>query len=77
MTPLNVKGFDMTPSKDAVEKAIESYSGDILAMNVLGGGAFSLLDSNRYLKTFYNIRHCVVGASSKNHLEELMNILGN
>jgi len=71
MTPLNVKGFDMNPSKDVVEEDLNSYKGDIIAMNVLGGGAFSVNESYSYLKSFNEIKFCVVGASSREHLQEL------
>jgi hypothetical protein len=72
MTPVNPKGFDMNPSKDIVEKSIGNYDGKIIAMNILGGGAFSLEDSKSYLNSFQNIKHCVIGASSKEHLKGLI-----
>ena len=75
MTPVNPSGFDMNPSRESVETAIREYKGDIIAMNILGGGAFSLSDSYEYLKTFNNIKYSVVGASSKNHLKELSETL--
>lgn len=76
MTPINPKGFDMNPSKEAVESTIRTYPGEIIAMNVLGGGAFSVQETNNYLKKSTNIKSCVVGASSREHLNELMNIFG-
>ena len=69
MTPINPNGYDMNPSKNDVEKAIKKYKGEIIAMNVLGGGAFSVNDSYEYLKSF-DIKNVVIGASSKDHLEE-------
>ena len=77
MTPINPKGFDMNPSKEAVELAIKTYSGEIIAMNVLGGGAFSIRESYSYLNSLNNVRLCVVGASSREHLNELMEVFGN
>ncbi len=74
MTPLNVKGFDMNPSKDVVEKDVNSYKGNIIAMNLLGGGAFSVKDSYNYIKSFENVKHSVIGASSSEHLEELIGV---
>ena len=73
MTPVNPMGFDMNPSKNDVVNDINHYNGEIIAMNVLGGGAFSLNESSSYLNSFGNINHCVVGASSKEHLIELVN----
>lgn len=72
MTPVNPQGYDMNPSRENVEKNIKCYKGKIIAMNVLGGGAFSVQDSSSYIKTFGNINHCVIGASSGAHLKELI-----
>ncbi len=74
MTPVNPNGFDMNPCKKEVENSIKKYKGQLIAMNVLGGGAFSVKDSNSYIKNFNNINHCVIGASSREHLKELMEV---
>lgn len=74
MTPINPKGFDMNPSQTAVEDSIKNYKGQLIAMNVLGGGAFSLNDSYQYLRSLGCIDHCVIGASSREHLKELAQI---
>jgi len=71
MTPVNHQGYDMHPSQSEVEADLLNYKGDIIAMNVLGGGAFTLDDANSYIKTFPNINHCVIGASSEEHLKQL------
>jgi hypothetical protein len=76
MTPVNVNGFDMNPSQGTVETALKEYSGDIIAMNVLGGGAFPLAASSAYVKSFDRVTRCVIGASSKEHLRELMDVFG-
>lgn len=73
MTPINANGYDMNPSKEHVETTLHTYKGEIIAMNVLGGGAFSVKDSYEYLKAF-DIKNVVVGASSKEHLKELYSI---
>lgn len=72
MTPVNPHGYDMNPSRKNVEQSIRDYKGEIIAMNVLGGGAFSIQDSSSYIKTFGNINHCVIGASSGAHLKDLI-----
>jgi ketosteroid isomerase-like protein len=74
MTPVNVNGFDMNPSQGDVETAMKEYTGDIIAMNVLGGGAFPLTASAAYVKSFDNVTRCVIGASSKEHLSELKDV---
>ncbi len=75
MTPVNPGGYDMNPSKEAVENAIKDYKGKIMAMNILGGGAFSVDEACKYLKTFENIRYCVVGASSEEHLRGIVEVM--
>jgi len=77
MTPINSVGFDMNPSKVAVETALKGYSGSIIAMNILGGGSIPIKESASYLKSFDNIEYAVIGASSENHLKESMSIIGN
>ena len=71
MTPINPGGYDMNPTSIAVETALRYYKGEVIAMNVLGGGAFDLHSSYQYLKSFDNIQCIVVGASSIEHLTEL------
>ena len=72
MTPVNVKGFDMNPTKDEIEAGLRDYEGTVFAMNVLGGGAYSLPEAASYVKSFDAIKRCVVGASSRDHLKELV-----
>ena len=76
MTPVNPKGFDMNPSVDIVSDALRQHQGDIIAMNILGGGAFPLQESKTFLDSFKNIKYCVIGASSYNHLKENIEIFG-
>lgn len=71
MTPVNFKGFDMNPTKEAIEAGLRSYDGAVFAMNVLGGGAYSIGESASYVKSFDAVKKCVIGASSKEHLAEL------
>ncbi len=72
MTPVNVKGFDMNPSQQEVEAGLRNYDGTVFAMNVLGGGAYSISESASYIKSLNAIKSCVIGASSKEHLRELV-----
>jgi hypothetical protein len=75
MTPVNVKGFDMNPTQEDVEAGLRDYDGTVFAMNVLGGGAYSLPEAASYVKSFDAIQRCVVGASSREHLRELVEAL--
>ena len=74
MTPINPGGFDMNPSKTSVELAIKKYRGEIIAMNILGGGAFSVNETYKYFRSLEKLNFCVVGASSKTHLQELIEV---
>lgn len=74
MTPINPGGYDMNPSKASVEAAIRKYPGEVIAMNVLGGGAFSVDNAHDYLISLGKLKFCVVGASSEKHLKELMEV---
>jgi len=74
MTPVNMKGFDMNPTQKDVESGLREYDGAVFAMNVLGGGAFSIPEAASYVKSFDAIKKCVVGASSKEHLTELVQL---
>jgi hypothetical protein len=73
VTPINPVGFDMNPSKDAVERALQEYRGEIMAMNVLGGGAFSVSESASYLRSLPRVQSVLIGASTKEHLVECAN----
>jgi hypothetical protein len=45
-----------------------------MAMNILDGRAFLPEQSNLYLESFVNLKHSVVGALSKEHLIDLMEV---
>ena len=64
----------MNPSKEKGETAIREYKRDIIAMNILGGGAFSPEQSYLYLESFDNLKHSVVGALSNEHLKDLIEV---
>ena len=57
-----------------VESVIKKYDGEIIAMNIMGGGAFGVNEVHSYLKSFDNIKFCAVGASSEKHLKELKEV---
>jgi hypothetical protein len=76
MTPVNPRGFDMNPSITVVSEALRQHRGDLIAMNILGGGAFPLEESKAFLDSFENIKYCVIGASSYNHLKENKEVFG-
>jgi len=65
----------MNPSKEKGETAIREYQKDIMAMNILAGGAFSPEQSYLYLESFDNLKHGVVGALSNEYLKDLIDVL--
>ena len=71
LTPLNPYGFDMNPSKEAVEECVRKGDKEVVAMNILGGGSISLDEASSYLKSIKGLNGLVVGASSRKHMEEL------
>jgi hypothetical protein len=73
MTPVNYGGFSMNPSQEMVEECIKDYNDNLIAMNILGGGAFSVEKAYEYLKSL-SINKCVIGASSGEHLSNLADI---
>ena len=74
LTPLNPYGFDMNPSKEAVEQCVRNSNLDIFAMNILGGGSIDLDIASNYLKGLKGLNGVVVGASSRKHMEELATV---
>ncbi len=76
ITPLNPFGFDMNPSKQAVENCVRESKYDIIGMNVLGGGSINLSAASTYLKNLEGLEGIVIGASTSKHLEELANAFG-
>ncbi|MGP8012225.1 MAG: hypothetical protein ACLPI9_07115 [Halobacteriota archaeon] len=47
MTPVNVRGFDMNPTKEAVKAGLRDCDRAVFAMNVLGGGAYPTANQHR------------------------------
>jgi len=71
ITPINPYGFDMNPSKESVEKVVNTSDLDIYAMNIMGGGSIPLAVSSEYLRGLQGLSGVIVGASSRKHIEEL------
>lgn len=70
MAPFNARGYYMNPSRQACEKALLENDGTLLAMNVLAQGALDPKTAFEYLGKFGTIKHVIIGASSKAHIEE-------
>ena len=74
MTSFNKAGFQMNPSKEECENALNIYKGNVIAMSILAGGFITLQDANEYILTQSRIRNLVVGLSSVKHAEETFRV---
>lgn len=71
MTPINKLGFQMTPTKEACEKALlEKDGAQVIAMSILAAGQIGLSEAIKYLNSLSNIRSVVVGVSRESHAQE-------
>ena len=70
LTPLNIAGFHMNPSKIECESCLDSFPGEILAMNVLASGAADPETAFRYLGDLKKIQNVVVGATKPEHIRQ-------
>jgi hypothetical protein len=70
MTAFNKLGFLMNPSRDACEKALQSFDGQLVAMSTLAGGRLVPAQAYEYLLRFSNVHSIIVGYSSKVHALE-------
>jgi len=67
MTPANPLGYQMAPSKEAAEKAINELGSKtkIIAINILASGAINLTEAIKYLSKFKEAIYAVTSASTK------------
>jgi len=70
MAPFNKKGFQMNPSREASEAALEKFPTRLIAMTTLACGALKPTEAYEYLGRLKQISSVVVGASSQGHIRE-------
>jgi hypothetical protein len=70
MAPFNKKGFQMNPSREASEAAMEKSTIRLIAMTTLASGALRPSEAYEYLGQWKQIRSVVVGSSSQDHIRE-------
>lgn len=76
MTPFNKVGFQMNPSRESCEKALDSAPGlNVIAMSVLASGYLSLEEAMEYIKSLGRPVSCVVGVSNEAHAFETFSYL--
>lgn len=77
MTSFNKAGFQMNPSKQECENALNIYKGNVIAMSILAGGFVSLQDAYEYILVQPKIRNLVIGLSSIQHAKDTFGIFLN
>lgn len=74
MTSFNKAGFQMNPSKEECESALNIYKGNVIAMSIFAGGYLPLQDAYEYILAQPKIRNLVVGLSSIQHAKETFSV---
>lgn len=75
MTHFNKVGFQMNPSREECEKALENYKGEVIAMATLASGYLKPKEAFEYIFELPKIKSVVVGVSTKHHAKETFEML--
>ena len=75
MTSINKIGYRMNPSRDAYEHCLESDEVDVVAMGCLASGFLDPVEAFDFIGQLPQIRSVVVGASSKEHIDETFAVI--
>jgi predicted HTH domain antitoxin len=76
MTPFNKIGFQMVPSKEECERALEeSDTLNVIAISILGSGQINLKDAAEYIKKLERVDSVAVGVSSITQAKETFKLL--
>ncbi len=76
VAPFNKVGFQMNPSMEECEQAIQKLpSANVLAINILASGYLSLPEAADYIKRLPNLSGVAVGISKKVHARETFSSL--
>jgi len=74
--PFNKMGFQMNPSREECEKALEGIPEcDVIAMSILAAGYIQLPEAAAYIKNLLNLRGMVIGVSKERHAIETFGFL--
>jgi hypothetical protein len=68
MTPMNPLGYQMAPSKNEAEEAIQELGGNgsrIIAMNILASGAVTLEETSKYIGKYKDKVYAVAYGTAK------------
>ena len=70
MAPFNPIGFQMSPSREQCEKALETSNAQVVAMSVFAAGAVRPAEAVQYVRRHPKLRSVILGASSEKHIQE-------
>jgi hypothetical protein len=76
LTPVNSAGFQMAPSREAVEGELASLGGEnVIAMSIFGAGMIPISEALDYLRKIRGVRSVAVGVSTKEHARTTFTLL--
>jgi len=70
MTPFNRVGFQMTPTKEECEVALDQCGANVLAISTLAAGSVKVNDALEYLRTKPRLKGFVIGVSNPEQARE-------
>ena len=75
MAPFNPIGFQMNPTREEAEKILRAIPCRMIAMSTLAAGYIKPRESYNYIAGLKKINSVVVGASSEEHIKELISVM--
>jgi len=75
MTTFNKAGFQMNPSREACERALDSGYADVVAMSTLAAGYLDPGSAYEYIHSLGNVPSVVVGVSTVDHARETFSLI--
>jgi len=76
--PFNKIGFQMAPSKEQCERALNNFSKpSLIAISILAAGYLEPSEAIDYIAAFPKIRGVATGVSKERHAQETFRLLGN
>lgn len=76
VSSFNKVGFQMNPSKEACEKALDEIPEcDVIAMSILAAGYIKLPEAVEYIEGLQNLKGMVVGVSKEKHAHDTFSFL--
>jgi hypothetical protein len=76
LTPVNVVGFQMAPTREDVERELSRLDGqNVIGMSVLGGGLVPFSEAIAYLGGLRGVRSVAVGVSTLAHAKSTFSVL--